>query len=76
MISVVDLQQVRLIIEILRSDKILLPVDSVIGKAFVEDCSCRADRFVYFAVVLDVALHACLGIGFCMLPLFTQLSPC
>ena len=33
MTSLFDLQQVRHIIEILRSGKVLLPVDSVIGKA-------------------------------------------
>ena len=74
MTSLVDLQQVRHIIEILRSDKVPLPVNSVIGKAFLGDCSCRADPFVYFSVVLDVVAY--LGIGFCMLPLLTRLSPC
>ena len=57
MTSLTDLQQVRHIIEILRSGKVLLPIDSIIGKASMGDCSCRPDRFVYFAVVLDVALQ-------------------
>ena len=74
MASLLDLQQVCHIIEILRSGKVLVPVDSVLRR-HVGICSCRGDRFVYLAAVLEIALHD-LGIGFCMLPLLERLSCC